>query len=468
MTRTLSRSLAALALAALSATLLALPSGASVSRASAPGVTKDGITIAILIADIDGLKAKGISTGSRSSNARFIGRWQAYFDAFGPINGRKITVKPIPWDPIDVTTLSKACTAATIDTKPFLVLNTSGFQSSEVPCLTVENNTPVVMSGQVDSKLLKGSGKNLVTLIPPGDHIAGAVAGVLDEGGVVKKSEKVGILSNNEPSAKATADMLAKELKKRKYNIVDTIELNGLAANVGVLGAGATAAADTFKADGADVVLNVNSLTGLRGFFDESDKLGAKWKVISMDGQPNTCTQSSAAAAPPTAAGAECITPYSSAATPDTKIEAKCRQEFDEFTGAKSTPGAPAGDVEIDGVVYSEDFPYPECTIANFLLPAIKQAGKNLTWDKVYANILAQSKVDVARMSDGDGGFAPGQPYVAKNINLVDLHPADHNTPKGADGKYNGCPLPLSCWVHRQVAGKDWLPIAAAKSSTGR
>jgi hypothetical protein len=456
-----------LVLAALSATLLAVPSGASVSRAPAQGVTKNDITFAILIADIDGLKARGISTSSRSSNARFIGRWQAYFDAFGPINGRKITVKAIPWDPIDATTLSKACTAATIDTKPFLVLNTSGFQSSQVPCITVENKTPLVMSGQIDSKLLKGSGKNLVALIPPGDQLAGAVARALDEGGVVKKSQKIGILSNNEPSVKATADTLDKALTQRKFNVASKVELNGLAADVGVLGREATAAADTFKANGVDVVLNVNSLTGLGGFFDENALIGAKYKVISMDGQANTCSQSAAAATRPSAAGAECITPYSSAATPDTKFETKCRKVFDGFTGKASTPGAPAGDVEIDGVLYSEDFPAAECTIANFLLPAIKQAGKNPTWDKVYKNILAQSKVDVARMSDGDGGFAPGQPYVARNINLVDLHQANHDTPKGADGSYNGCPLPINCWVHTQLVGKDWVPIAAAKSATG-
>ena len=90
------------------AALLAAPAAArtrTAVRAAQQGVTNDEIQVVLITPDIDALKAKGVQ--SRSSNASFAEKFTAYVDAFGPINGRKVVVKQIGWDPIDPTSYDR-------------------------------------------------------------------------------------------------------------------------------------------------------------------------------------------------------------------------------------------------------------------------------------------------------------------------------------------------------------------------
>ena len=127
------------------AALSAVPATArtrTVVPAAQQGVTKDEIQIVLVTPDIDALKAKASSRGS--SNASFAQKFTAYVDAFGPINGRKVVVKQIGWDPIDPTSYDRVCTEATQDNKPFVVVNGTGYQTASIPCISVDNKTPFV------------------------------------------------------------------------------------------------------------------------------------------------------------------------------------------------------------------------------------------------------------------------------------------------------------------------------------
>jgi hypothetical protein len=452
------------------AALFAIPASAH-SRSAAPaaqqGVTKDQIDVVLVYPDIDGLKAKGIQ--SRSSNKGFADKFTAYVDAYGPINGRKVNVISIPWDPIDPTSFDKVCTEATQDNKPLMVVNGTGYNTSAFPCIAIDNKTPYVTGDEASKQLLKAAGKNLVTLREPTEVTATTGANIYSSEKIIPKTAKIGIVSNNQPELKAAADTFEAARKKKGYDVVGKVEINGLSSNLGTISQGASAAADTLKAAGADTIIQAQSFQAVKPFFTQSEKIGATWKYYALDTQGNGCRPSGSAAAqlPKSAAGMLCVTPNDFPTKPDlsgiktdTSVEAKCRAEYEKATGLTTTPGMYSGGAVINGVTYENDFPETECNLANVVLPAIKKAGKNLTWDKVYSNILNTTSAPAAHMSDGTGGFAKDKLYFPKKAQVVELHYADKDTPKdAASGLYNGCNTPASCWVPKVYGSKQWFPL---------
>jgi hypothetical protein len=95
--------------------------------------------------------------------------------------------------------------------------------------------------------------------------------------------------------------------------------------------------------------------------------------------------------------------------------------------------------------------------LANLLLPAMKKAGKNLTWDKVQKNIMAVKKGPAAYLSDGEGGFGPNRPYYPTKMRFTKYQDAGANTPQNPDGTYAGCPIPVPCLIPQTVNGQQWF-----------
>src|SRR5262245_51719583 len=129
------RAVAIMSFVAVLGGLLATSAGAS-RRAGKPvqGVTNDEVQMVASVPGIDSLIAKGFNLPKLSTTA-FLKRAQYMADANGPINGRKIVIKPATWDPIDPTSYGRACTIATQDNKPFLVLNSVGYEQGQIPCV---------------------------------------------------------------------------------------------------------------------------------------------------------------------------------------------------------------------------------------------------------------------------------------------------------------------------------------------
>jgi hypothetical protein len=472
MMRRSARVIAGSVVVAATAALLAIPAAASSrqsARSAQQGVTKDQIDVVLIYPDIDGLKAKGVQ--SRSSNKAFADKFTAYVDAYGPINGRKVNVISIPWDPIDPTSFDRVCTQATQDNKPLLVVNGTGYNSSAFPCIAIDNKTPFMTGDEVSQTLYKPAGKNLVTMREPTEVTAATGANIYSTQKIIPKTAKIGIVSNNQPELKAAADKFEADMKKKGYDVVGKVEINGLSSNFGTISQGASAAADTLKSAGADTIIQAQSFQAVKPFFTESDKIGANWKYYALDTQGNGCRPSGSAAAtlPKSAQGMLCVTtldfvtkPDLSGIKKDTPVEAKCRAEYEKATGLKTTPGMYSGGADINGVSYENDFPDTECNLTNILLPAIKNAGKNLTWDKVYANILNTKNIPAAHMSAGTGGYAKNKLYFPTKAEVAELHYADKDTPKDATtGLYNGCTAPTSCWVPKVYNGTQWFPLTA-------
>ena len=437
------------------------------SAPAAQGVSKDQIDMVVLYPDIDALKAKGIQ--SESTNEGFLKQFTAYVDAYGPINGRKVNVKGVFWDPIDPTSYDKACTEATQDNKPFVVVNDTGYLTSAAACIAIDNKTPMAIGDPASDTIRKAAGKNLVTLQQPVEVTATNAADIIAKANLIPKTAKIGILSNNETSLKAAGDTLESALKKRGYDVVSKVEINGLSSNLGVISREAQAAVATFQSAGVDTVLHDQSFSAIGAFFAEAGRSQANFKNLAIDTQASMCSPTAEAAGslPASVGDLQCISAWSNKAladksglAPDSAFEAKCRKDYDAAIGKKSTPGS-AGSGEINGVAYEADVPAADCNLANILLSAIKKAGKNVTWDKVYANIQS-TKGPAAYMSQGEGAYGKNKPYYPTKLHVMTLNHADSTTSKDANGLFNGCPTPKNCWVPMVTQGQEWYPIKSS------
>ncbi len=462
------RAVVVLAVVGLAAAVFSVPSGASVSAGQAPqGITKKAIDIVIIVPDIDALRAQGINV-SNQSTADFTDRLAGYVDAYGPINGRKVNLIQVGWDPIDPTSFDRVCTEATQDNKPFLVINGSGYQTSSIGCISVDNDTPFISGDMGYTDLFKASGKNLLTVGLPAEVSATGAVELIQETSAVPETAKIGIISSNIPGLKATGDTLESALTKSGFDVVSKIEVNGLAADSGLVNRELTAAVATFQADDVDTVFNIQSFTQVAAFFDEAANVGANFTSFAIDGQANTCTPFSVTRVTAAAEGTTCITSWDPRALPtkdgvkvDNDLEAKCRKQFDEFTGKEHRIGGASGPQEIGGVNYPGDLAPNECTIASFLLPALEKAGKNITWDKVYKALLATKKGPAAYLSQGEGGFGKKKLYYSGlEMHFTTVSVANADTPEDANGLFNGCSIPAPCWIPQLIDGQEWFPIS--------
>jgi len=444
----------------------AIPSGAAVSSKKVPGVTDKQITIVALVADLDGLRSQGIALPEKLTTDNLLLRWQGYADAYGKINGRRVVIEPAVWNPIDATTFDEACTQATLDNEPFVVVNGNGYRQSAVGCITVDNDTPFFFGESIYPELTEASGNNLVSLGLSADVNAATTAAIAKQAELIDPAAKIAILSSNEPGIKAAGDALEAELTSSDFDVVEVVEVNTLQADSTAINRESAAAVETLRAAGADTVMLLIPFTASVGFYEEAARSNAGFDVFIVDAASSLCTQFGASRTPAAVAGVPCITTWDGRAVPtadgveeDSEFEAECREQFDEFSEQQSQPGVPAGDIEAGGVTYTEDFPPAECTIMSLLLPAIEKAGKNVTWDKVYKNLLKVKKGTAAYMSNGEGGFGKTKPFYANQVHVVTLKIANKDTPQDANGTFNGCPAPVNCWVPTLVDGEEWFPV---------
>ena len=243
-----------------------------------------------------------------------------------------------------------------------------------------------------------------------------------------------------------------------------------------MLGRETTAAAGTFQAVGVDNVFIPQSWTSVTGFLTEADKTGYKPKLWAVDGQANTCTPFAATRTNPHAAGATCVTAWDARTVatkdkikPDSAFQAKCGATYEQGSGKDTLGGGSSGPFTANGVTYPGDLPTTQCMIANVLLPAMKKAGKNLTWDKVWNNLMATTDGGTVYLSNGKGGFAKNKPYLADPVmHFTEMvGNAATATADPTTKLFNGCAIPAPCFAQKLVDGKDWQPVNAGTAASG-
>jgi hypothetical protein len=455
--------------AAVAVATSSLPTSAAsaATRTAEQGVTKKEIVVVSLVADLDGLRDKGLIQQPKLTTANLTKRWQGFLDSYGKVNGRNVKLETVVWDPLDTTTYSRACAEITQDIKPFVVLNSAGFRQSDVPCVTIDGGTPMFSGDPMFQQLLDESDGRLWSMMPPADVMGKGTADIVSDQGIVPKGAKVGILSSNDAGVKAAGDALEEQLKKNGYDVATKVEVNQLSGDASAANRESAAAVATFEAAGVDVVFDGIPFIYTSGFFQEAQRSNAGFTTFVIDDSPSMCTIFGASRIPAEVVGTPCLTasdtralPTKDGVKPDSDFEAECRTVFDETFDEKSQPGVPSGDVTAGGVTYVEDVDMSYCNIASLLMPAIKKAGKNLTWAKVVKNLEKTGTAPAAYLSGGEGSLGKNKHYFADQVHLVTLNPAGTDTPKDANGLFNGCPAPVPCFVPQLVDGEEWFPVS--------
>jgi hypothetical protein len=461
--------------AGLCAAVLASPGSASVPKAtSTQGITKDQVQVVVLVADLDGLRSKGLDLPAKLTTGNLTQRWQGYFDALGPVNGRTIKVTPVTWDPLDPKSFDPACTKATQDNHPFAVMNANGYRQASVGCITVDNKVFYFDGESVYNQLQQASGKRLVSLGIPAEQSGTAAGQIVQKYNLFPKTTKFGILTGNDPAVQAAGETAEAALKKEGYTIVPNgvVNINIATQDQGAAAQDAAAAVPTLKAAGADTIIVTLPFTINGAFFQEAQKENTGWKYLLVDAASSLCTQFGASRTPTVVAqlGVPCVTTWDTRAVPaknavkkDNAFEAKCRATMDKTFNETTIPGVPSGDItDASGKTLTEDVAPNECQIAYLFWLGLKNAGKNPTMDSLYNSILKIKSAPGAYMSNGTGGFASGKAYFANQVHLEVLQAADTSTPKDANGLYNGCPAPVNCWVPVVPAGgSEWFPVSS-------
>lgn len=431
--------------------------------ASDTGITVDTIKIGIAISDLEAIRAMGISIPETLTTDHLFDRYQVFVNDIndaGGINGRKIELTRVVWNPLDQSTFDTLCAAATLDNELFLVMNGTGLSSVARNCL-LDAGT-VVMYGDVMSQSEFDTGL-AIGLAPPSETIAAAGAKAWIESTDAPAGSVVGVLSNNGPSIQPAGLAAKATLEEAGYEVV-IIELNSQSGDNAAINEEGAAAVGAFRARNAVHALLTTPFTENQGFWNAA--AAANFPFSLLDSSSSGCSPFGLSRAPAAAVGSECITAYDHATDgtsvrPDTEFEASCRANFDanfeSYYGGKSNPGVPAGQILTDaaGNKLISDYTPQECALMNILKLGLEAAGVNPTRASFVQAVLGLGDVPLALVGGGTGTYAPGKPYAVNAVHAVRIAGADTSLSPDANGLYNGCAAPIACGV---VIG-SWVSI---------
>ncbi len=437
--------------------------------ASDIGITKETITIAVVIADLKGLREIGYPLPDGLTNEALSGRIGTYLEdwnARGGINGRTFEMVEITWNPLDPATMENVCIKATLDNEVFIVVNASGFNPAYVPCLTEDNDTTVILGDKAPQYMFDSAPDRLFGFYPTGEIAAVQAGRIFLAETDLPAGSKIGILESNNPAPQAASAEVKEMLENNGFETV-TITINTQSGDNAASNAEAAAAVSQFNAEGVSEVFILLGFLQTNGFWGEVEALNVSWGRTLVDVAPGMCTQFGASRTNPAAEGAACVTASDAYSLPnrglrqDRPFETQCREEwlnhFPVFEG-RSDIGVPSGEVNletVDGELLNSDFAGPDCTIVYALKYAFENAGVNPTRDS-FAAALKTYSGPAAQISKGEGAFGKEKNFFSTYMWQVEFRIVPASTPRGSDGTFNGCPAPTNCWV--PVSGQ-WFSI---------
>lgn len=434
-------------------------------EASEVGVTEDTIKIGVAIADLEAVRAAGISIPETLTNEHLLSRWTNEFDAWneaGGINGRKVEALELNWDPLNPASFDALCAEATINNELYIVINGTGLSSIAQECI-LDAGVPIVYGDVVSQELLDTG--ILFTLAPPAQVTAPAGVEAWAKTTDIAPGSKIGVLASNTPLIQAAGKATADAITAAGFEPV-VIELNDLSGDNAATTEEGGAAVGTFLAQDVKYVFVATQFTINGGFWRAA---AGKLPYTMLDTASSQCSVFGLSRAPGDSNGALCTTAFDHPANDkgeiraDTDFEAKCRATWDknyaEVMGGPSNPGVPSGTStkDVGGKQLSSDYSPLECTITNFLGIALADAGLNPTRESFVEAMEGLGQQPFAAGSNGMGTFSADKHYLADEVHTIRITASAADVAADDKGLYNGCPAPVTCGV----VISDWTPIAA-------
>jgi hypothetical protein len=250
--------------------------------AAATGVTTDSLNITQTYIDLDKLKAIGVTLDIADFQDISKVFWNE-INKCGGINGRKVNLNFVPWNPVapDATSTGAqaACLKATEDTKPLLITGQLSLPYGR--CMAVDHKKITINPGTTAD--FKDSDGRLFFTGPADDTITIADATDLAASGVLK-GKKVGIQTVNAANppgfAESVKTTFSDVLKAKGVNVVvfDVMPCVGVVCTSGI-----PLSVQKMKDAGVDTLINGGlSVTTLAPYVSEMKKQSFKPTVWDM------------------------------------------------------------------------------------------------------------------------------------------------------------------------------------------
>ena len=290
----------------------------------------------------------------RSPSATSASAGRSTSTSYGKVNGKTFNVIPVTWDPIDTASYEETCIKATQDHDPFVVLNGNGYRQSSVGCITVDNDTFMIIGEGGYDELYKASGKNLLTLGMPGEAARPRAS--------VQLATKQKLFSEGRQDRHPVVDrarglrrpatVAEKEFAKAGFDVVETVEINARPGRGRASSARRRRPWPRCRRPARTRWWSSSASPSTRRSSTRPRRRAPASSTCCSTPAASICTQFGASRTPAIIADAEvpCVTTWDTRALPtkdgvkpDNAFEAKCRKMFDEGFDEQTTPGRPVG-----------------------------------------------------------------------------------------------------------------------------
>ncbi len=403
---------------------IALPQDVPLS--SAPGVDAETIRIGVVIRDVNQLIGTGFVEDLTVTQQ--VDRWRAEaarINAGGGVAGRQLEIVVATWDPLVPESLLTACDRIASTRDAFVVLNASGLETAASSCIIDPHARPVIVGESPTIAEFDESPKLLFSLEPPREILLRTAIERFDSEEML--TGRVAVVHADLVGDVETADMAMSMLDDLGY--VTTRQT--IPASQGVEAAIETMPDKINKLinDRTDTVIMLSNSTMAQALGEEMNRYGAEWTNLIVD-VDNIVDPFAASRIGTAWDGAFAISTYGGVTLPESRIEADCRQGWDDFLNGeyderprgdwsssagletRSTKGAAPDSLNPPG-----DIGYTECLMMYLVNDALSRVPLNFTVADFVAALESGRRIMMPL--GANGSFGPDDHWLADRAGMV-------------------------------------------------
>jgi Periplasmic binding protein len=241
-------------------------------KATGNGVTADTITVVHMRQELEKLEPIGFAVPVGDTDD-IVKTFAKVINDCGGINGRKLDIKTVTYDPLKPETLETVCVRATEDIKTFGIISGTGWQGPTTRCASVDKKAVIVSSTAGSQETMTAAAGRYITVdILQEDALKVMVDYLLSK--KLLDGKKIGVVASSyNATDKPVKTALVDYLKSKNMNVVafEVLDCTGALCNQGH-----QPVVENLKAAGVDVVFPTMNLLTLPYFVKEASVQGFK------------------------------------------------------------------------------------------------------------------------------------------------------------------------------------------------
>jgi Periplasmic binding protein len=248
--------------------------------ATGPGVTADTITVVHVRQQLEKLEKIGFAVPVGDPDD-IVKTFFSEINKCGGINGRKVDVKTVEFDPLDPATREKVCVAATEDIKTFGIISGTGWAGPGVVCVAADHGAVVVSStGIPEADYVTAKGHVITADVTQEGSLRAMVDAAI--GKKLLDGKKVGVIAGDLNGLdKVVKTGLVDYLKSKNVNVAafEVLACGGKSTCT----EGDQAAVETMRNAGVEVLFPTLNIVSLPQFVKEAAVQGFKPTIIQSN-----------------------------------------------------------------------------------------------------------------------------------------------------------------------------------------